>query len=62
MEDWRERLVEIIKQWGLVVAVGIVGISLVGYGLYQAVRPSGSFGWAQDKAVVEVIKGEARCA
>lgn len=40
---------ELVRQWGLIVLLGLVGVGLIGYGVWDQVRPS--------EVVVEVVKG-----
>jgi len=44
--------VEISKRWGVVAIVGMVGLGLVGYGVWEAVKP--------EEAVVEIVSVEDR--
>lgn len=38
-----------IRQWGLIVLLGLAGLGLIGYGVWDQIRPS--------EVVVEVVKG-----
>lgn len=40
---------ELVRQWGLIVLLGLVGVGLIGYGVWDQIRPS--------EVVVEIVKG-----
>lgn len=47
-----EKISEFLKQFGIVVAIGMVGCGILIYGLWGVIRP--------EEAVVEIINGENR--
>jgi len=40
MDDWQDRLIEILREYWLFILVGVVGIALVCVGLWGVVKPS----------------------
>lgn len=49
--EW-ERVVELIKQWGVIAILGVLGLGLVIYGLWGVISPA--------DPVVEIVKSEEK--
>ncbi len=59
MDDWQDRLIEILREYWLFILVGVVGIALVCVGLWGVVKPSENkveiLRQAQDKSLDEEV-------